>query len=193
MSIRGPALYRFRKFAWRNKAALAIAAVVPFAGVLAVADLATSTALVWQANEKRLVQPPQNRDRLLEHALGGARVCLVPPANPMGRSNVSGRIARLQGIRAEGSLQVSGDVVAPGRSAGQCQPARQRGCLQSSGWRDCLSSMQRLSISSEPPAHGSALMATTVKRRLWFLLLAASALCVRPSIASLCSVRSIAT
>jgi hypothetical protein len=56
------ALYRFHKFAWRNKAALAIAAVVAFAGVLAVAEL------------KRLVQPPQGRDRLLEHALAALPV-----------------------------------------------------------------------------------------------------------------------
>src|SRR5262249_20748265 len=47
---------------------------------------------------------------------------------PVGRPDVAGRVARLQGVRTEGSLQVdSRGVVAPGPSAGQCQGARQRG------------------------------------------------------------------
>jgi WD40 repeat protein len=42
--------YRVRKFARRNKAALITASFVALAALLAVAGLATSTVLVWQAN-----------------------------------------------------------------------------------------------------------------------------------------------
>jgi WD40 repeat protein/serine/threonine protein kinase len=46
------AVYRFRKFARRNKAALMAASVVAVAVLLAVAGLAASTAFVWQANQE---------------------------------------------------------------------------------------------------------------------------------------------
>src|SRR5437868_2534651 len=46
------ALYRFRKFARRNKVALLTATVIASAVLLAVAGLATSTALVWRANQE---------------------------------------------------------------------------------------------------------------------------------------------
>jgi serine/threonine protein kinase len=46
------ALYRFRKFARRNKAGLTTATVVASAVFLAVAGLATSTVLVWRALER---------------------------------------------------------------------------------------------------------------------------------------------
>src|SRR5262249_36220255 len=58
-------------------------------------------------------------------------VWLAGPADPVGRPDVAGRVARLQGVRTEGSLQVdSRGVVAPGRSAGQCQRARLWGANQ---------------------------------------------------------------
>ena len=44
-------LYRFRKFARRNKRALASAAVLAVAAIVGVAALATSTVLVWRANQ----------------------------------------------------------------------------------------------------------------------------------------------
>jgi WD40 repeat protein/tRNA A-37 threonylcarbamoyl transferase component Bud32 len=44
------AVYRMRKFARRNKVALITASVVAFTILLAVAGLAVSTVLVWQAN-----------------------------------------------------------------------------------------------------------------------------------------------
>src|SRR5262249_28759513 len=46
------AVYRFRKFARRNKAALMTASVVAVAVLLAVAGLAASTTFVWRANQE---------------------------------------------------------------------------------------------------------------------------------------------
>jgi WD40 repeat protein/serine/threonine protein kinase len=46
------AAYRFRKFARRNRAAIAIAGVVVAGLLLTLVGLATSTALIWQANKK---------------------------------------------------------------------------------------------------------------------------------------------
>src|SRR5437667_7461294 len=43
-------VYRFRKFARRNKAALTTTAAIALTVLLAVAGLAVSTVLVWRAN-----------------------------------------------------------------------------------------------------------------------------------------------
>src|SRR5215471_4155961 len=44
------AVYRFRKFARRNKKVLTMSSVIAFATLLALAGLTISTILVWQAN-----------------------------------------------------------------------------------------------------------------------------------------------
>src|SRR5262249_20525971 len=46
------AVYRVRKFARRNKAALTTAAVLAFAVLLGMAGLVVSTTLIWQANKE---------------------------------------------------------------------------------------------------------------------------------------------
>src|SRR5207302_1003826 len=46
------AVYRFRKFVRRNKAALTTAAAIAFAALLAIAGLATGTVAVRQANQQ---------------------------------------------------------------------------------------------------------------------------------------------
>ena len=77
------AWYRFRKFARRNRRAVATAAAAALAVVLAVAGLATSTLLIAPSNGRREVKPRPGRTTAARH--------LLPPDRPGPQRAVRGQ------------------------------------------------------------------------------------------------------